>query len=244
MPKPSIRDCKIVVLSGAGISAESGLPTFRDHNGLWHNHSIYDVATPEGWAANPELVLEFYNERRAQAAAALPNPAHQAVAELERCFEVVVITQNIDDLHEKAGSSCVIHVHGELSKARSTIDPDLTYPIGDAPIRIGDQCAKGSQLRPHVVWFGEEVLMFEQSLQHIMTAGKVLVVGTSLTVFPIAGLVRRARHDAEKLLVSLEIEERPFGYKWMRGRAADILPPIAAGWLADALKRSADRSRD
>jgi NAD-dependent deacetylase len=232
--KPSISDRKIVVISGAGISAASGLPTFRDQNGLWHNYSIYEVATPEAWAKNPELVLEFYNERRAKAGAVVPNPAHHAVAELERCYEVVVITQNIDDLHERAGSSVVLHVHGEITKARSTIDPGLTYPIGSAPIRLGDKCEKGSQLRPHVVWFGEEVLRFDEALGHVMTAGKVLVVGTSLTVFPIAGLVREARHHAEKLLVSLEIAERPFGYKCLGGRAAEIVPNIVSGWLTEA----------
>lgn len=197
MKKP-INPAKIVVISGAGISAPSGLGTFRSVDGLWARHRIEDVATPEGWAANPQLVLEFYNERRLAAADALPNAAHIAIASLEKYFEVVVITQNVDDLHERAGSTAVIHLHGEHSKARSSLDENLVYEIGRAKIRIGDLCAHGSQLRPHIVWFGEEVPRYKEARNHVLDAGHVLVVGTSLEVFPAAGLVKYARCHAKK----------------------------------------------
>ncbi|MCD6400666.1 MAG: NAD-dependent protein deacylase, partial [Anaerolineales bacterium] len=156
MSKP-INKNKIVVISGAGISAASGLQTFRDSKGMWREFAIAEVASPQGWVTDPQKVLEFYNERRKQAVKAVPNRAHLAIAELEKKYEVVVITQNVDDLHERAGSSNVIHVHGELTKARSTTDPDIVYDIGDNEIKLGDRCEKGGQLRPHVVWFGEEV---------------------------------------------------------------------------------------
>lgn len=147
----------LVVLTGAGISAESGLSTFRDAGGLWEQYSIYDVATPEAWARNPQLVLDFYNARRAQLAEVRPNFAHYLLKALEDRYTVIVITQNVDDLHERAGSSYILHLHGELVKARSTADESLIYEIGYAPIRLGDTCERGSQLRPHVVWFGEAV---------------------------------------------------------------------------------------
>jgi NAD-dependent deacetylase len=145
----------VVVLSGAGISAESGLSTFRDSGGLWEKYSIYEVATPEAWARNPKLVLEFYNARRRQLAEVQPNPAHLALKTLEEHYTVIVITQNVDDLHERAGSSYILHLHGELTKARSTKNESLVYHIGYEPIEWGDTCEEGSQLRPHVVWFGE-----------------------------------------------------------------------------------------
>lgn len=231
MPKPPINPQKIVVLSGAGISAASGLATFRDQSGLWSRYRIEDVATPEAWARQPEVVLEFYNERRAQAVAALPNDAHRAVAALEAKFEVVVITQNVDDLHERAGSRRVIHLHGELTKARSTADAASIREIGGAPIRLGDRCALGGQLRPHIVWFGEEVQHMETAAEEIESAGRVLVVGTSLSVFPAAGLVRHARYGAEKILVDLEAEQRPYGFKVYRGAAEKVLPAMVEKWL-------------
>ena len=153
----------IVVLSGAGISAESGLKTFRGDGGLWEGHRVEDVATPEAWARDPALVLEFYNERRRQVRAAQPNAAHKALAALERAYDVHVVTQNVDDLHERAGSSQVLHLHGEILLARSTQDPDYTKHLADADIQLGDTCPLGSQLRPHIVWFGEEVPALEQA---------------------------------------------------------------------------------
>ena len=179
----------IVVLSGAGISAESGLATFRDSNGLWENYRIEDVATPEGWKKNPALVQEFYNARRKQALTAQPNAGHKALVRLEEKFNVTVITQNVDNLHEKAGSSQVVHLHGELLKSRSTVDPNLVYEIERWEVKMGDCCEKGSQLRPHIVWFGEAVPMMETAVEITEQAHIFIVVGTSLAVYPAAGLV-------------------------------------------------------
>jgi NAD-dependent deacetylase len=222
---------KIVIFSGAGISAESGLATFRAANGLWHEYKISEVATPAAWESQPEIVLQFYNERRSQIVAAIPNAAHLAIAELERSYNVVVVTQNIDDLHERAGSSHIIHVHGEIVKARSSIDPNLVYDIGGKPIHLGDTCELGSQLRPQIVWFGEDILNFELAKQELKTAAKVLVVGTSLTVYPAASLLKKARFHAEKILVSLEIDRQPFGYKCWQESATYAVPRIVNRWL-------------
>ncbi|BFN13517.1 MULTISPECIES: SIR2 family NAD-dependent protein deacylase [Marinobacter] len=179
----------IVVLTGAGISAESGLSTFRDNGGLWEQHSVYDVATPEAFERNRDLVLRFYNERRRQLQTVQPNPAHRLLAELESRFQVTVVTQNVDDLHERGGSSNVLHLHGELTKARSSTYPDLIYDIGYNDINPGDTCDRGAQLRPHIVWFGEEVPMLDAAAEVVRTADQLLIVGTSLQVYPAAGLV-------------------------------------------------------
>ncbi|PSF06058.1 NAD-dependent protein deacylase [Marinobacter fuscus] len=179
----------IVVLTGAGISAESGLSTFRDNDGLWEQHSVYDVATPEAFQRNRDLVLRFYNERRRQLQSVQPNPAHRLLAELELRYQVTVVTQNVDDLHERGGSSNVLHLHGELTKARSSVDPGLVYDIGYRDINPGDTCDHGEQLRPHIVWFGEEVPMLEAAADVVRTADQLLIVGTSLQVYPAAGLV-------------------------------------------------------
>jgi NAD-dependent deacetylase len=184
---------KIVVLTGAGISAESGIKTFRDSDGLWENHRIEDVATPEGWAANPKLVLEFYNQRRAQLLEVSPNDGHRALVDLERDFEVHVVTQNVDDLHERAGSSKVLHLHGELRKVRSVRHPNLVYNW-DKDLNMGDLCEKGAQLRPHIVWFGEAVPMLETAADLASEADVFLIVGTSLQVYPAAGLMHYAPH--------------------------------------------------
>jgi NAD-dependent deacetylase len=230
MPKPKLNPNKIVVLSGAGLSAPSGLRTFRDTGGLWNQYRLEDVATPEAWSRQPEVVLAFYNERRVNACAALPNAGHRAIAELERSYEVVVVTQNVDDLHERAGSTHVIHVHGELTKARSTADESLVFEIGARPIQLGDLCPQGSQLRPHIVWFGEGVILLEEARQHFHDAAKVLVVGTSLRVYPAAGLVDHARPKAEKVLVDLEIGQTPEGFRVLRGSADTVLPALATEW--------------
>jgi NAD-dependent deacetylase len=179
---------KIVVLTGAGISAESGIRTFRDSDGLWENHRIEDVATPEGWARNPSLVLEFYNQRRAQLFEVEPNAGHKALAELENNFEVDIVTQNVDDLHERAGSSRVLHLHGELRKVRSTRYPDLVYQW-DKDLKMGDLCERGAQLRPHIVWFGEAVPMLEPAAELASRADVFIIVGTSLQVYPAASLM-------------------------------------------------------
>jgi NAD-dependent deacetylase len=180
---------KLVVLSGAGISAESGISTFRDSGGLWENHRIEDVATPEAWRKNPDLVLNFYNERRKQALSVQPNPAHYALVELEKYYDVQIITQNVDNLHEIAGSTNVIHLHGELFKSQSTTNPELVYDIPSWELKKGDLCELGSQLRPHIVWFGEAVPMMDVAMDITAGADIFVVVGTSLAVYPAAGLV-------------------------------------------------------
>lgn len=182
---------KLVVLSGAGMSAESGIATFRDADGLWEKYRIEDVATPEGFARNPALVLDFYNQRRRQLLDCRPNEGHIGLAELEKEFDVCIITQNIDNLHELAGSSHVIHLHGELMNARSSVDESLIYRLSreNCDIRIGDTCEKGSQLRPDVVWFGEAVPKISEAVKWIQQADILVVIGTSLNVYPAAGLV-------------------------------------------------------
>jgi NAD-dependent deacetylase len=192
---------KIVVLTGAGISAESGIRTFRDSNGLWEEYRIEDVATFEAWQRNPELVQEFYNQRRKQLYEVKPNAAHYALTKLEKKYIVNIITQNVDDLHERAGSANVIHLHGELKKAQSTIDPDLVYPIDGWELRMGDKCEKGSQLRPHIVWFGEEVPMIVPAARLTALADIFIVIGTSLNVYPAAGLIHNAPKHCSKYLV-------------------------------------------
>lgn len=179
---------KVVVLTGAGISAESGISTFRDSNGLWENHDIMEVASPEGWRNNPELVLSFYNLRRRQLKEVKPNSAHYFLKELEEKYEVVIITQNVDDLHERAGSSKVIHLHGELLKVRSEQNEDLVN-VWSKDIHLGDLAEDGAQLRPHIVWFGEMVPMMERAMEEVSDADIMLVIGTSLQVYPAASLI-------------------------------------------------------
>ncbi len=182
----------LVILSGAGLSAESGLRTFRDAGGLWEGYRVEDVATPEAWHKDKELVLRFYNERRKQALGAEPNDAHKSIADLEHHFHVEVITQNVDNLHERAGSNRVMHLHGELFKARSTRNPSLVYPIEGAELNLGDLCELGSQLRPHIVWFGEEVPLIPLAAEKVSQADILIIVGTSMVVYPAAGLVHYA----------------------------------------------------
>ncbi|MCZ6899604.1 MAG: NAD-dependent deacylase [Bacteroidetes bacterium] len=192
---------KMVVLTGAGISAESGISTFRDSGGLWEGHDVMEVASPEGWRKNSELVLNFYNQRRKKALEVKPNNAHLILAEMEKYFDVTIITQNVDDLHEQGGSSKVIHLHGELFKSRSTLDPELVYDIEGWEIKLGDKCEKGSQLRPHIVWFGEMVPMMEHAVEETLTTEIFLVVGTSLQVYPAAGLLDYVEKDVPKFVV-------------------------------------------
>lgn len=192
---------KIVVLTGAGISAESGIKTFRDADGLWEGHDVMEVASPQGWAANRALVLDFYNQRRKQALTVKPNPGHMALKDLEEHFEVTVITQNIDNLHEQAGSSKVIHLHGELFKVRSSVDETLIYDLEGWELKEGDTCEKGSQLRPHVVWFGEMVPMMEVAARETAEADIFMVVGTSLVVYPAAGLLDMVPYSIPKYVI-------------------------------------------
>ncbi len=180
---------KIVVLTGAGISAESGLQTFRGTDGLWEGYNVYDVATPEAWHKNPNLVQDFYNMRRKAVIDAKPNAAHIALAKLQQNHQVQIITQNIDNLHEKAGSINVLHLHGEITKSQSAKNPALVYDIDGWELKMGDLCEKGSQLRPHIVWFGEAVPMIEPAAKIVNTADMLVVIGTSLQVYPAAGLL-------------------------------------------------------
>lgn len=180
---------RIVILTGSGVSAESGLLTFRDSGGLWENHDIYEVASPQGWRKDPALVLDFYNKRRAQAALAQPNTGHVAIAEMQQRFGAQLITQNVDDLHERAGSEQVLHLHGELRKVRSTTDPGYISDVGSTAINVGDVCPQGGQLRPHIVWFGESVPLIDVAAQWCREAHILIVAGTSLEVYPAAGLV-------------------------------------------------------
>ncbi len=186
---------KVVVLSGAGVSAESGLKTFRDSGGLWEGYNVMDVASPEGWSRDPGLVLDFYNQRRKNALEATPNEGHLIIAELEKYYRVTVVTQNVDNLHEKAGSSNVIHLHGELFKSRSTIDPTLVYDVKGWQLNLGDKCEKGSQLRPNIVWFGEMVPMMEVAVEECITADIFIIIGTSMQVYPAAGLIEYVKRS-------------------------------------------------
>ncbi|MEP1304757.1 MAG: Sir2 family NAD-dependent protein deacetylase [Balneola sp.] len=192
---------KLVVLSGAGISAESGLSTFRDSGGLWEGYDINKVATPEGWIRDPEQVLNFYNLRRSQSCKAQPNKAHIGLVELESEFDVQVITQNVDDLHERGGSTKVLHLHGELTKARSVNNENLILDIGDKPIRLGDLASDGGQLRPHIVWFGEMVPKLEDAAKLVEQADILVVIGTSLVVYPAASLIHYASDNCKKYLI-------------------------------------------
>ncbi|MEM1215965.1 MAG: NAD-dependent deacylase [Bacteroidota bacterium] len=204
---------KIVVLTGAGVSAESGIKTFRDADGLWEGHDVMEVASPEGWRKNQDLVLDFYNQRRRQLKEVEPNAAHYALVELEKQYQVVVITQNVDDLHERAGSSNILHLHGELRKVRSTGDSRLIYDWED-DCNTNDRCDKGYQLRPHIVWFGEAVPAIEQAVEEIFGAHIVLIIGTSMQVYPAAGLVGYADKNASiyyvdpKPSINYELERR------------------------------------
>lgn len=191
---------KIVVFSGAGISAESGVKTFRDHDGLWENHRIEDVASPEGFRKNPQLVLDFYNTRRRQLNEVEPNDAHLILAELQEFYDVEIITQNVDDLHERAGSKKVLHLHGELKKARP-IDSDVDIVVWENDLNVGDKNDKGVQLRPHIVWFGETVSEMENAIEITSTADYFIVIGTSMTVYPAAGLIHYLPDDCEIFVI-------------------------------------------
>lgn len=192
---------KLVVLSGAGMSQESGLKTFRDMGGLWEQYDVTEVASPEAWERDPALVLRFYNQRRKQLFEVKPNAGHLGIAELEQWFDVDVVTQNVDNLHERAGSSKVLHLHGELMKARSTIDPFLVYELGHWALELGDVCEKGSQLRPHIVWFGEAVTEIPKAVGIVEAADILVVIGTSLAVYPAAGLVNYVKRGTPVFVI-------------------------------------------
>ncbi|NOQ28289.1 MAG: NAD-dependent deacylase [Bacteroidales bacterium] len=192
---------KLVVLTGAGISAESGIKTFREMGGLWEEYDVMEVASPEAWENNPELVMRFYNERRKKLLDAKPNEGHRGLVELEKYFDVQIITQNVDDLHERAGSKNILHLHGELRKARSTFDSNLIYDINGWDLKLGDTCEKGHQLRPHIVWFGEEVPAIAEAAAICESADILVVIGTSLNVYPAAGLLDYAPKNIPVYLI-------------------------------------------
>ncbi len=225
---------KLVVLSGAGMSAESGIPTFRAADGLWEQHRIEDVASPQGWARNPELVLQFYNLRRRQIRDAQPNAGHLALAQLQDVFDVIIITQNIDDLHERGGSTAVTHLHGEILKVRSSLREDLILPWTE-DLNLGDCCELGSQLRPHIVWFGEQVPMMELACGLASQADLFLIVGTSLAVYPAASLINYAPPYIPKFIVdpSLPNLRGVPRLEAMATSAALGLPILAERWRAE-----------
>jgi NAD-dependent deacetylase len=221
---------RVVVLTGAGISAESGIRTFRDSDGLWEGYEVTEVATPRAWRKDPKLVLDFYNMRRRDALKAEPNAGHLGLAELERDFDVHIITQNIDDLHERAGSTSVLHLHGEIFKMRSDKNEQLVYPIRE-DILIGHKAEDGAQLRPHIVWFEEAVPMIEQAVPLVRSADIFVVVGTSLVVYPAAGLVSLARPGIPKFIVDKKIP-----YTSSVGDLVAIEQPASTG-VAELRKR-------
>jgi NAD-dependent deacetylase len=198
---------KVVVLTGAGISAESGLRTFRDSDGLWEGYDIQEVATPQAWQQNPQLVQDFYNMRRKDAMAAQPNAAHYALVQLEDRYDVTIITQNIDDLHERAGSTNVVHLHGVITRSQSSINPELTYPMNGWELKMGELCELGSQLRAHVVWFGEDVPMIEPAVRICAKADLFILVGSSLAVYPAAGLINYVPNHVPKYIVDPNIPD-------------------------------------
>ena len=205
--RPQLSRKNLVVFTGAGISAESGLQTFRGDGGLWEGHRVEDVATPEAWAKDPALVLEFYNVRRRKVRAAQPNAAHRALVDLESAYDVRIITQNVDDLHERAGSTHVLHLHGEILYARSTRDPSHTAYLGDRDIVLGDTCPLGSQLRPHIVWFGEQVPALDEAARIVSQADIFLCVGTSLEVYPANSLIFATPRRARRIVVNPEVPD-------------------------------------
>lgn len=216
---------KLVVLTGAGISAESGIKTFRDSDGLWEGHNVMDVATPEGWYKNQELILDFYNQRRKQLKEVLPNPGHQILAELENDFDVYIITQNVDDLHERAGSTNITHLHGELLKVRSSKNENYILEWKD-DLNIGDNDENGHQLRPHIVWFGEQVPALEDAIALAEQADYFAVIGTSLQVYPAAGLI----NYTPKTTPIYYIDPKPIKIPNLRN-SLEVIPDVASNGI-------------
>ncbi|MGI5913531.1 MAG: SIR2 family NAD-dependent protein deacylase [Bacteroidales bacterium] len=220
----------IVVLTGAGMSSESGLKTFRDTDGLWEGFNVDDVASAEGWERDKKMVLDFYNNLRSQLEEAEPNEGHYGLAALEKHFNVEIITQNVDNLHERAGSKKVLHLHGELTKVRSTIDESLVYDIGYGKISLGDKCGKGSQLRPHIVFFGEPVPNLQKAIEITSKADIFLVIGSSLNVYPAAGLISYAPEEAELFLID------PKNVSIPSGRYVNVISMLASEGVKEFTK--------
>ena len=226
---------KIVVFTGAGVSAESGIKTFRDSGGLWEEYDISEVATPQGFEKNPSLVLDFYNQRRRQVMNASPNAAHTSLVQLEKKYNVQVITQNIDDLHERAGSKKVMHLHGEIMKAQSTRYPNSIHSVSNGEIKIGDMCPQGFQLRPYIVWFGEMVPMMVPAIDAVSDCDLLIVIGTSLDVYPAAGLVNYAPGQSKKYLVDPKARRLPYilNLEIIEKNASQGVPELVHHLLAD-----------
>ncbi len=226
---------KIVVLTGAGISAESGIKTFRDADGLWEGHDILEVASPEGWRKNKQLVLDFYNKRRAQLLTVSPNKAHTCLVDLEKKYLVSIITQNVDDLHERAGSSHVLHLHGELLKVRSTSNPNLVYRW-EKELLLGNVCEENSQLRPHIVWFGEAVPMFEEAVSIAEKADILIIIGTSMQVYPAANLIHYVSQDVPIYF----IDPKPMIAKNQLSNKITIISKKASTGVCELIKQLVD----
>ncbi len=228
---------RITILSGAGISAESGIKTFRDSNGLWEEHRIEDVATPEAWHRDPKLVLHFYNLRRKQLLEVEPNAAHRAITDLQEQFDVHVITQNVDDLHERAGNNKVLHLHGELKKARSTENPLNIYDIVGWKLDLGDTCEDGHQLRPHIVWFGEQVPNLETAAKLTSESDALIIVGTSLNVYPAAGLYQYAKQECPIWIIDPKASELvyPETITPINDKAGAALPRLVRLFLSEEI---------
>lgn len=224
----NLRAKNLTVLSGAGMSAESGIKTFRDAGGLWEGHDIMEVASPQGWAKNPELVTDFYNQRRIQLSSVVPNAGHHALKTLEAKFRVHIVTQNVDDLHERAGSGNIIHLHGELTKMRSTVYPNDIYEIGYRASVYGERCPKETLLRPHIVWFGEDVPMITKAIELVSNSDILIIVGTSLEVYPAAGLLYYAPSNCKVYLIdpNRHQELNNPGIELIRDTAAHSLPAL------------------
>lgn len=229
---------KIVVMTGAGISAESGIKTFRDADGLWEGHDVMEVASPDGWRRNPDLVRDFYNQRRAQLKEVAPNAGHLALVDLEKAYDVHIVTQNVDNLHERAGSSQIVHLHGELTKVRSTLDESLVYEWTE-DLHESDRCDKGAPLRPHIVWFGEQVPMLERAAHLTHDAHIVIIIGTSMQVYPAAGLVGYAPPDADiyyvdpRPAINYELSMRS-NLQVIEAKASQGVPDLVAKLLKEA----------
>lgn len=228
---------KIVVLTGAGISAESGIQTFRDADGLWHNHKVEDVASPEGWRKNKELVLEFYNQRRQKLKEVVPNSAHFALKELEKYFQVQIITQNIDDLHERAGSANILHIHGQLNKMCSSLNRSLVYDCFE-DIKPGDKADDGSQLRPDIVWFGEDVPLYPKAIELVEDADVFIVIGTSLQVYPAANLLNFIKDTAQLIIINPDKDGGNYGGRalYIQEKATIGVPKVTDVLVKEALK--------
>lgn len=226
---------KLAVLTGAGMSADSGIKTFRDADGLWEGHDVMEVASIVGWNKNPELVLEFYNQRRRQLKSVSPNQGHIALKELEDYFDVSIITQNVDNLHERAGSSKIIHLHGELNKIRSTGNERYVLEQYE-DIQLGDKCPEGYQLRPDIVWFGEEVPMMQKAILEVSSSDALLIIGTSLVVYPAAGLIEYIPHEAPIVVVDPKASSLPVRKAYIINETAAIGTSLAAQYLIQQFK--------